>query len=372
MKIDRVEAITVSIPLETPLSFSTRGVTNREYCLVRIRTDQGLDGWGYCYGGNRAAHLVTGFVRDFYRDHLLGSDPRAVEDLWDKMYRDAVLLGRKGAAVRALSAVDIALWDIKSKAEGLPLYRSLGGELKETVPCYASGGYYWPDRHPDMVAEEVAEYVEAGFDAVKIKVGQPDHHGEIRRALKAREAIGPETILMMDANNAWQDAAAAIYAIRGLEEADPFWIEEPLLPDDVVGHATIRAAVQVPIATGEIEATRWGFASLLEHEAVDMIQPDATVLGGITEFRKVLALANERSVPAYPHWMHHIHVSMVAAFKSAVMVEYFWDRSVLNIDEILIDPIKAEAGSLTVPQEPGIGMSFDEEAIDRFKVDEWG
>ena len=371
MKIDSVQAVTVAIPLQKPLSFSTRNVERREWCLVRIRTDAGVDGWGYCYGGNRAAHLVTGFVRDLYRDHLLGRDPCAVEELWDAMYRDAVLLGRRGAAVRALSAVDIALWDIKAKAAGQPLYRALGGGFVESVPCYASGGYYWRDKHPDTVADEVAAYVEAGFTAVKIKVGKPDHHAEVRRALKAREAIGPDTILMMDANNAWPDAAAAVYAIRGLEESDPFWIEEPLMPDDIIGHAQVRAAVNVPIATGEIEATRWGFASLLEHGAVDILQPDSTVLGGVTEFRKVAALASAHSVPLYPHWLHHIHVSLVAAFPNAIMVEYFWDLSVLNINEIICDPITAKAGQLTVPQDPGIGINFDETAVSRFAVDAW-
>lgn len=371
MKIDLVEAITVAIPLDPPLAFSTRKVTRREYSIVRIRTDQGLDGWGFAYGGNRSGHLVTAFVRDFYRDHLLGCDPRAVEDLWDRMYRDAVLLGRKGAAVRALSAVDLALWDLVSQSAGLPLYRALGGTFVETVACYASGGYYWPDRDPMTVTDEVAAYVEAGFTAVKIKVGRLDQRVEVDRATKARAAIGDHTLLMMDANNAWPDAATAIHAIRGLEAADPFWVEEPLMPDDVAGHAAVRAAVNVAVATGEIEATRWGFASLLEHGAVDMIQPDATVLGGITEFRRVLALAEAHSVPAYPHWMHHIHASLVAAFPAAVMVEYFWDRSVLNLEAIIQNPIKATAGRLQVPQELGIGIAFDEGAIKRFAVDGW-
>lgn len=372
MKIDRVEAITISIPLAKPLAFATRDVARREYCLVRIRTDQGIDGWGYCYGGNRAAHLVTGFIRDFFRDHLLGRDPRAVETLWRTMYRDGILLGRRGAGMRALSAIDVALWDVIAQAAGQPLYRALGGGYVESVPCYASGGYYWPDAHPDSVAEEVAAYVEAGFHAVKIKVGRTDQQAEACRALKAREAIGPDTILMMDANNAWPDAATAIHAIRALEAANPFWIEEPLLPDDVHGHAIVRAAVKVPIATGEIEATRWGFAALIDQGAVDMIQPDATVLGGVTEFRSVAALAAARSVPVYPHWMHHIHVSLVAALPTAVMVEYFWDRSVLNIDEVIEEPITAVAGRLRVPQEPGIGIRFDESAIQRFAVDGWG
>ena len=154
--------------------------------------------------------------------------------------------------------------------------------------------------------QELRGYVEAGFTAVKIKVGRLPLEQELRRVRKAREAIGPDTILMMDANNAWPDAAAAIPAIRALAEVNPFWVEEPLMPDDIRGHAAIREKVSVPIATGEIEATRWGFAALLEQGSADMLQPDATVLGGITEFCKVAGMASGRDVPLYPHWMHHL------------------------------------------------------------------
>jgi L-alanine-DL-glutamate epimerase-like enolase superfamily enzyme len=194
---------------------------------------------------------------------------------------------------------------------------------------------------------------------------------ELRRVRKAREAIGPDTILMMDANNAWRDAAAAIPAIRALAEVNPFWVEEPLMPDDIRGHAAIREKVSVPIATGEIEATRWGFAELLEQGSADMLQPDATVLGGITEFRKVAGMAAGRNVPLYPHWMHHLHASIVASLPSAVMVEYFPDLSVLNLGEVLVDPIEAKDGTLAVSQEPGTGVAFDERAVDRFAVDSW-
>nr|MBA2303404.1 mandelate racemase/muconate lactonizing enzyme family protein [Acidobacteriota bacterium] len=370
--IAAVESRTISVPLRKPLAFSTRSVERREYTMVRIRTTEGVDGTGYCYCGNRGGHLVTQFVRDFFAAHLVGAEPTAVETLWTAMYRDAVLLGRRGAAVRAMSAIDLALWDVIGKSTGLPLHRLLGGPKSDRVPCYASGGYYWKDADPaEYVFNECRQYVEAGFTAVKIKVGGLPIRQDVERARAARQAIGPEVALMMDANNAWPDAATAIPAIEALAEVQPFWIEEPLLPDDVKGHATIRRKTRVPVATGEIEATRWGFAPLLEQGAVDMLQPDATVLGGITEFRKVAALAAAYDVPLYPHWMHHLNVSIVAALPNAVMVEYFPDRSVLNLGDVLQEEITATGGTLPVPQQPGLGFEFDPHALDRFALDRW-
>lgn len=370
--VTSVESRTISIPLRRPLSFSTRFVDRREYTLVRIRTTENLEGVGYCYCGNRAGHLVTQFVRDFFRDHVRGTDPLGVEALWTKMFRDSVLLGRRGAAVRAMSAIDLALWDLIGKGTGLPLHRLLGGPKFERVPCYASGGYYWQDvDHVKYVYDECRQYVDDGFTAVKIKVGGLPTKAEVERARAARKAIGPDVALMMDANNAWPDAATAIPAINALAEVNPFWIEEPLPPDDIRGHATIREKVSVPIATGEIEATRWGFAALLEQRAIDMLQPDATVLGGITEFRKVAGLAAGYDVPLYPHWMHHLNVSLVASIPNAVMVEYFPDRSVLNLGDVLEDEISASGGSMPLPTQPGLGIEFDANALDRFAVDRW-
>ncbi len=371
-KIETVEARTISIPLRKPLAFATRRVVRREYTIVRVRTEDGVEGIGYCYCGDRAGSLVTHFVRDFLRDHVVGADPFAVETIWTRMYRDAVLLGRRGAALRAISAIDIALWDVMGKAQRLPLHRMLGGPKASRVPCYASGGYYWEGTDPDKyVSNEVRGYVEDGFTAVKIKVGGLPLTEDLRRARAARKAIGPDVILMMDANNAWPDAATAIPAINAFAEVDPFWVEEPLMPDDIRGHAAIREKVSVPIATGEIEATRWGFGELLQLNAVDMLQPDSTVLGGITEFRRVAGMADGKGVPSYPHWMHHLHTSLVASIPNAVMVEYFPDLSVLNLGEVVRNPIRAQDGTLPLPQEPGIGVTFDDQALDQFALDGW-
>jgi len=194
---------------------------------------------------------------------------------------------------------------------------------------------------------------------------------DLQRARAARQMLGPDRLLMLDANNAWPDVASAIPAINALAEVEPFWVEEPLMPDDIRGHAAIRNAVGVPIATGEIEATRWGFSEILKLEAADVLQSDATVLGGITEFRKVAEMAAEKDVPIYPHAWHQLHVSLVASIPIVMVVEYFADSLVVNLGELMEETPQAVNGRLPVPQEPGIGFRFDEGALDRYGVDEW-
>ncbi len=371
-RIETVEARTVAVPLRKPPAFSTRAITARHYTIVRVRTKTGVEGMGFCYCGDRAGHLVTQFVRDFLRDHVVGTDPASVEAVWTRMYRDALLMGRRGAVLRAMSAIDMAIWDILAKTRGVPLHKLLGDPKGESVPCYASGGYYWEGVDPvGHVREEVGGYVEAGFEAVKIKVGGLPLEEDLQRARAARQMLGPDRLLMLDANNAWPDVASAIPAINALAEVEPFWVEEPLMPDDIRGHAAIRNAVGVPIATGEIEATRWGFSEILKLEAADVLQSDATVLGGITEFRKVAEMAAEKDVPIYPHAWHQLHVSLVASIPIVMMVEYFADALVVNLGELMEETPQAVNGRLPVPQEPGIGFRFDEGALDRYGVDEW-
>jgi L-alanine-DL-glutamate epimerase-like enolase superfamily enzyme len=370
--IESVEARTVVVPLEKPLAFSTRDLAQRNYTITRVRTRAGIEGRGFCYCGNRAGHLVTRFVGELLRDHVIGKDPSCVNEIFNCMYGDAILLGRRGAALRAISTIDLAIWDVMAQARQLPLHKLLGESRAETVPCYASGGYYWEDVDPvEIVAEEVSSYVDAGFEAVKIKIGRLSLEEEVRRVRTAREILGPDKLLMLDANNSWKDAATAIHDINALTAFDPFWVEEPLIPDDMRGHAEIRKAVRVPIATGEIEATRWGFSDLMELEAAQILQPDAAVLGGITEFCRVSDMAAVNHIPLYPHWFHQLHVSLAIALPSVVMVEYFTDFRVFNFGELLEETAPPVKGQLPVPQQAGIGLRFDDEAVNRYAVDDW-
>ncbi len=369
--ITRIASATARVPLDAETSFATRRVLHRDYALVRIETDDGHTGIGFCYGGSTAGGLVTKAVRELFAPLLLGHDPHRTEGLWQAMYDEALLHGRTGAVMRALSALDIALWDRNARAAGLPLHAYLGAYHAGTVPAYASGGYYLDGKPPQMLAEEVAAYVDAGFSAVKIKVGRLGLLEEEARIAAAREAIGPDVLLMLDANNAWRDLHTALRFLRVYEQYDPYWIEEPFSPDDIENHRRLAECTDVPVATGEIEAGRWRNLELLNKEAALILQTDAAVCGGISEFRKIAFTAASFGVTVYPHWFHDLHCHLVASLPNAGMVEYFPDDAVLNFRRLIDRQLTCVAGRLRLPDTPGLGFDFLADAVDRYAVDAW-
>ena len=368
MKITRLEACTCVVPLETGMSIATRTIQERHFTLVKVRTDSGAEGLGFCYGGHKAGHLVTLAIRDLLRDVVVGRDLHQVEAIWDSMYRETLLHGRRGSVLRAISAVDIALWDAASRKAGLPLHRYLGGYREDTVPAYASGGYYAEGKGPGELAEEMRRYMDMGLRAVKMKVGRASTGEDVKRIRAAREAIGPDVPLFLDANNAWADSVSAI---RSFEESDPGWIEEPLMPDDYEGHAAIAAAVRTPVATGEIHATRWDFLELVRQRSASVLQPDAAVCGGITEWRKIAAMAEAHGIPVAPHWLAELPVHLVASTPNASWVEYFTDFSVINLGRLFTTSLEVRPGGIALPQRPGLGIELDEAAVNRYSVDGW-
>ena len=371
VRVTALTAATLVIPLRNVTSFATRTVSERHYTLVKVITESGIEGLGFCYCGNAAGWLVTSAVRDLLARHVVGRDSHQTEAIWDAMYRDALLMGRRGAVVRAMSAIDIALWDANAKAAELPLYRYLGAARSAVVPAYASGGYYLAGKSERDLAAECAGYVERGFAAVKIKVGRVSAREDAARIAAVRDAIGPDVELFTDANNAWPDATAAIRAIRRWEEYDLGWVEEPNPPDELAAHAAVAAAVEPPIATGEIHQTRWDFQQILDHEAAAILQTDAAVCGGITEFRRIAALAAGRGVTVAPHWLADLHVHLVAATPNATWVEFFPDTEVLNLMEVFQTRLEVCEAGLAVPQEPGHGVVLDDAAVERYSRDGW-
>src|SRR5262245_17999262 len=221
-RIISVQAITVRLPLKRPVSFSTRRLEAREFVIVRIRTVDGIEGVGYTYGGRLVANAVDYHLADL----LVGKPAGEIQGHWQTMYQEILLIGRRGAGIRALSDVDLALWDILVKRTELPLYRLLGG-YQDSVPAYFSGGYYRDGMTLDDVAAEAERAVAAGFTSVKIKVGARPSE-DLERMRVTREVIGPERQLALDANNAWRSSAEALPHIRRFEAYDPWWIEEPL------------------------------------------------------------------------------------------------------------------------------------------------
>ena len=371
-RIAKVRARAVAVPLETATAFSRRSVTERHYALVEVEGDDGVKGVGFCYAGHAGGTLVTKAVHGLLAPKLIGQDAHRVEGLWEEMYQEGLLVGRLGAVLRALSAIDIALWDRNARAAKLPLYKYLGASRTDRVPAYASGGYYLAGKTPDMLGEEVAGYVRQGFTAVKIKVGRETDLGlERERIAAARHAIGPDVILMLDANNAWADLPTALRFMRVFEDYDPYWIEEPFGPDDIDNHARLARLTPVPVATGEIEVGRWRFKELLDKEAAAILQTDAAVCGGISEFRRIAATAASYGVSLCPHWFHDVHAHLVAATPNARFVELFTDDKVLNFRRLVTPQLVFKNGMIELPDRPGLGCDFIEEAVERYAVERW-
>lgn len=366
--IQSVSVCIARVPLDNPVTFSTRTVTAREYCLVRIRSSDGHEGLGYCYAVNTSGRLLAVAVTDLLGPLLVGKESLRVEGLWREMYQEALLQGRAGAVVRALSAIDIALWDLNARSVGLPLFQFLGANVQDRVPAYASGGYYLPGKSPSKLADEMAGHVREGFRAVKMKVGRLSPSEEQARVAAVREAIGPDVLLMLDANNAWADLPTALGYLSRLEPYDPYWIEEPFSPDDIDNHARLARATRVTVATGEIEAGRWRFKELLDAGAAGLLQTDATVCGGITEWRRIAATAASYGISVSPHAWHDVHVHLVASTPNATYAEYMPDDHIVNFRRLIDRQLAAEGGDLLLHREPGLGFGFDADAVGRYGV----
>jgi len=370
-RITTIRARAVSVPLDAATALSSRLVTERHYGVVEIEADDGHAGVGFCYVGSAGGRLFAEAVHGLLAPVLIGQDPYRVEGLWQEMYQEALLQGRAGVVMRAISSLDTALWDRNARAAALPLHKFLGAVHGESVPAYASGGYYLEGKTPEHLAAEMAGHVGRGFHAVKMKIGRGSVREEEARIAAVRERIGADVALMLDANNAWSDLPTALQFVRMYEKYSPYFIEEPFGPDDIENHARLAAATTVPVATGEIEAGRWRFKELMDRAGAIILQTDACVCGGISEFRRIAATAASYGITVLPHWFHDLHVHLVAATPNARYVEFFPDDQVLNFRRLIDTQLEAREGRLMLPQRPGLGFNFIEAALDRYALTPW-
>ena len=367
-KIASISVATARVPLHHVTSFATRTVSARDYGLVKVRSSDGVQGIGFCYAGSSGGTLVAHAVEQLLAPLLIGEDSLRAEGLLQRMFQESLLQGRAGSVMRAISILDCALWDLNARTARLPLYQYLGAVVMDHVPAYASGGYYLEGKTPAKLGAEMAGYVKQGFQAVKMKVGRLSASEEEARVKAAREAIGPDVELMLDANNAWHDLPTAMQYMRRFEAYNPYWIEEPFFPDDIENHARLAKLTRVPVATGEIGTGRWHFKEILDKGAAAILQTDALVCGGISEWKRIAATAASYNVTLCPHWFHDLHVHLVAATTNARYVEFFPDDQVLNF-RALIDPqLEQRNGMLVLPRTPGLGFDFDERAVARYAV----
>jgi L-lyxonate dehydratase len=357
--------------LELPAD-SMAGFRFHGWLIVEIFTDAGYVG----IGNAALSPRVTKQVVDLYlKPVLLGRDPWDCEFLWQHMYRQTMAFGRKGIGMAAISAVDIAIWDLLGKACGQPVFRLLGGRTKARIPVYASRLYSQP---LDRLAAEAQRYKDQGYRAMKLRFGWGPVDGaagmqhNLALVRTVREVIGDGIDLMADAYMGW----TLDYARRMVPLLEPFhlrWLEEPIIPDDIQGYAALKAMGRVPIAGGEHEHTQYGFRELLEAGAVDYIQFDTNRVGGITQARKVAALAESFSVPVVPHagQMHNFHVVM-ASFNSP-MAEFFPVVDVEVGNELFWYIFQGEPtpidGCIDLRDDvPGLGLTIKEEALKDFDV----
>ena len=368
MRITEVRSLLVRIPLERPVRIATREVRGLEFVLTFVKTDDGRQGVGYTYAGTVGGTMVRAAVDDVLAPVLVGGDADLIEHHWAAMFQQGLLVGRRGALLRAISALDIALWDLAAQRANLPLYRLLGGFQAE-VPAYASGGYYREGKGTTGLAQEMERYLRAGFDAVKIKVGGVSIEEDALRVKAARDAVGPGVRLALDANNAYKSVAEARRAARAFEPYDIWWFEEPLAPDNIPGHAELAAAISIPVATGEIHASRWDFRDLIVGKAAQILQPDAGVLGGVSEWLKVAHTAASFDLPVAPHWHADLHIHLVGAVANALTVEYFFlEEDIYNFERILAERIVTSGGRIRIPDRPGLGLVLDAAAVERFAI----
>jgi len=370
VKITGVKVWATSVPLACAVGLSNKKITARDHIIVNIETDEGITGLGYTWGYQSSS--VTGeCIARMLVPLIMGRDSLSTETLWEQMFNNTTQVGRKGLLLRAISAVDIALWDIKGKKQGLPLYKLLGGSQRD-IPVYASGGYYRGDNSLEELADEMERYVEKGYGAVKMKIGGTSLKTDVERVRVVRETVGENVSIMLDANGAWNDSFSAIAACRAFEEFSPSWIEEPLPPDQYLASARVAAATDIPIAGGEQEYTRWGFTQLIQSKAVDVIQPNATVAGGITEWMKIASLASALGAPLAPHANPYIHVHLAAAFSNAMMIEYFEPREKIKvIGELVGNLVEPSGGVIRPPEKPGLGITLNKEMRDKYTIAKW-
>lgn len=370
-RISSVESRVVRVPLPRPVGWANVRVDAREYLIVTIETADGTRGTGFTLGSRfmGGARVIRSVVDDVLAPILIGRDVFEVEALWEEMSFQALLLGRRGAVGRALSAVDIALWDAMAKTLGRPLCDLLG-RFRTSVPAYASGGYNYSDDPDEDLAgleEEIERHVELGYRAVKIKIGRFSPAQDRRRVERVIEVAGPDVKVAVDANNKWRDAASAITALRPLDDLNLWWIEEPLLPDQLQATARLASALTTPIATGEIEAGRWAFEAIVDAGAASILQTDVTVVGGVSEWQKVCHMAACHDVALAPHWVPDVHIHLAAAAPNVLALEYFdAGVGVLNFDVLLQEGLEVVDGDVLVPERPGHGVLFDPEAVDHY------
>ena len=366
MRITDIKVVNLCYEYPQGKGFQYAGgaATGRLTSLVQVNTDEGIDGVGSAYSN---PDMVRCVVEGNLRDILIGDDPTDTRALWLKMYRITRWYGRKGAAMSALGAVDTAFWDIRGKVLGKPIYKMLGA-CRDSVPAYASA-LLWVDDLGELAAE-AARCVREGYTAVKMRLGRNWDY-DLKAVRAVRDAVGPDVRLMVDGSMRYTPSAALRIA-RELEAVDAFWFEEPFPPEEIDRFAKLSSQVDVPLAAGENEFGLQGFGELIRSGAVDIVQPDCSRSGGITECHRIGMAAGEHRLRVATHtWSDAValvaNMHLVASLPNGITVEV--DRTGNPfIDELLAEPLIVRDGEMSLPTGPGLGIQLDEDLLGAYAL----
>lgn len=388
MKITDVISHVLQYDLPEELGYSQQFYTKRSAHLVEVRTDEGVTGWGECFGPGNIALANKAIVEKVIRPMILGDDPVDRDVIWHKVYNLLRDHGQKGMPLQSLSGVDIALWDIAGKVAGLPISKLIGGAHRDRVPVYGYGMMLRREDAETMAArfaDEAAAIKDMGFKATKMKVGLGPSD-DVKLAEAVRRGVGDGFPFMVDANHCYT-TSDAFYVGRALGELDAYWFEEPIAPEDHDGYRELRAGLTVNISGGEAEFNRWSWRALLESRGLDIAQPEVCALGGISEYLRVLALCHAHFTPVVNHvWGSAVAVATNLQLMAAMpplpgglhprepMLEFDTTDNRFR-DELLTEPLDIQGqvaktgGYATVPDGPGLGVEPDRDFMKRFVVD---
>lgn len=372
-KIEKIEPFIIKHQLDTPFYFSQWQYDARKICIVKITLEDGTYGWGEGYG---PAGLIKSGI-EFFTPFLIGKSALEHETLWQEMYLRSMDYARSGVFQAAISAIDVALWDLKGKCLDLPVSTLLGGKKNPVIAPYATGLYF--ERVDDLtghLVEEALMYKDQGFRAMKMKVGL-GIEADVEIVAAIRKAIGNNIKLMIDSNHAYS-YQEAIALSKKVEKYDIGWFEEPVSPEDYEGYKRLRDHTSIPIAGGECEYLKFGFKRLLEKECVDIIQPDICACGGLTEAKRIATLAQSFNKDVVPHtWGTWIAISAAAHFVSNLDKNpgrMYNDLPTMELDrtenalrdEVTTHSLHIEQGLLTLPDKPGLGVDVDDDKLEQY------
>ena len=388
MKITSVKSHVLQYDMAEELGYSQQYYAKRSAHLVEVSTDEGITGWGECFGPGNVAIANKGIVERVIQPMILGDDPLDRDVIWHRVYNLLRDHGQKGMPIQSLSGVDIALWDIAGKLAGMPLHKLIGGAHRTRVKAYGYGMMLKRESALDHAArfrDEAAAIREMGFAAAKMKVGLgPREDVELCKAV--REGVGDDFSFMVDANHCYT-TSDAFYVGRALEELGAYWFEEPVAPEDLDGYRELRSGLKVNIAGGEAEFNRWRWRQILENRGLDIAQPEVCAIGGISEYLRILALAHAHFTPVINHvWGSAIalatNLQLLAAMPSLPGGMFPWEP-LLEFDttenkfrdKLLVAPlnvqrqVKSSDGYVEVPGGPGIGAEPDRDFLKHYEID---